>query len=90
MYHLGKATDYCQYGVVTFRGGRPLTKSKAMWDHRQGGMGKGCRSPAESLWEDLFVCAHCACSNKGSDIRSHGWPPEALLDEATVQWTPGW
>ena len=40
--------------VLPFNGGRPVTKSKAMWDHGQLGTGRGRSRPDLDLVEDLF------------------------------------
>lgn len=43
--------------VLWSEGGRPVTKSKAMWDQGRRGVERGCRSPAGAWWED-FPRAH--------------------------------
>lgn len=72
--------------MVSLPSGRPVTKSTAMWDQGRGGMGRGCMSPAGGRCEDLLR-VHC---DEDPYIRSHGRPPEMLLDESQSVADPGW
>ena len=67
--------------VLPSDGGRPVTKSRAMWDQGRLGMGRGRSRPERGRVEVLFRAqvAHAAIKERTSCV--HSGPPESPADE---------